>query len=471
MAALAVLLLHNLWIRPWMLDDSFISFRYADNLAAGHGPVYNIGRRVEGYTCFFWVLLLSLGRRAGFDTARASVFLGSLFAAGSVILAFLAYRFSKRFTPTNSAVAALFLGTCGVFTPWASSGMEVTLFTFLILLAVLITLRLQENPGGAVWAPAGLIYVLVALARPEGALVSGILILQLFLNAGTRIMALKALLVFCVIYLPYFYWRWNYYGHLFPNTFYAKVGSTGNQVLRGLRYAAGFVIVVLPLVLLCIIGLRKTVGLRQIFCLIALYTLYVILVGGDIMPAFRFFTPVLPLMCLLAAVAAENPAERRRTVLVTVLVVVFNLLQIRYSGSIHDHILEDTVAIDGKEAGVWLREHVPSDCVLATNTAGSVPYYSKLQTIDMLGLNDEHIAHRQIPWIGTGPAGHEKGDGAYVLSQKPDIIQFGSSLGDSQPRFLSDQELWRIPQFHREYEMRLHLLPSGKSLILFERRQ
>jgi hypothetical protein len=28
-------------------DDVFITLRYAANLAAGHGPVYNIGERVE----------------------------------------------------------------------------------------------------------------------------------------------------------------------------------------------------------------------------------------------------------------------------------------------------------------------------------------------------------------------------------------------------------------------------------------
>jgi arabinofuranosyltransferase len=33
-------------------DDSFISFRYAQNLAWGHGLVFNPGEQVEGYTNF-----------------------------------------------------------------------------------------------------------------------------------------------------------------------------------------------------------------------------------------------------------------------------------------------------------------------------------------------------------------------------------------------------------------------------------
>ena len=40
-------------------DDAFISLRYAANLAAGLGPVFNPGERVEGYTCPAWVFALA----------------------------------------------------------------------------------------------------------------------------------------------------------------------------------------------------------------------------------------------------------------------------------------------------------------------------------------------------------------------------------------------------------------------------
>ncbi|MGD2207611.1 MAG: hypothetical protein PVH17_12630, partial [Anaerolineae bacterium] len=43
---------------PLTVDDAYISFRYSDNLARGHGLVWNIGQDpVEGYTNFLWVLL------------------------------------------------------------------------------------------------------------------------------------------------------------------------------------------------------------------------------------------------------------------------------------------------------------------------------------------------------------------------------------------------------------------------------
>ena len=46
--------------RASVIDDAYISFRYAKNLAEGNGLVYNIGQRVEGYTNFLWTLLIAL---------------------------------------------------------------------------------------------------------------------------------------------------------------------------------------------------------------------------------------------------------------------------------------------------------------------------------------------------------------------------------------------------------------------------
>ncbi|HSP07894.1 MAG TPA: hypothetical protein VLR94_12000 [Acidobacteriota bacterium] len=470
-AALAVLLLHNLAIRPWMLDDAFISFRYAENLASGNGPVYNVGERVEGYTCFLWVALLALGNRAGFHTPAAAQWLGCLFAAACVLLAFQAHRITRRVTPMDSTVTALLLGTCGAFTPWAISGMEVTLFAFLALLSMLLCMKVNDEPASGTALLLGAALALLSLTRPEGLLFTGILLTDALVGSKRRSFLIAAA-TFAVIFVPYFLWRYTYYGYLLPNTFYAKVGSTANQAVRGLRYTFRFIIAALPIIVAFLASTRTSwgAGFRSGVLVILSYTAYVIVVGGDIMPAFRFFAPVLPILCLIAASSICRITTERTVRLVILLTVAYNLFQIFYNPEIRDYILTDTVAADGKEAGLWLRQHARSGAVIATNTGGSLPYYSGLRSVDMLGLNDVRIAHRQIPLIGMGPAGHEKGDGAYVLSRQPDYIQFGSSLGDTIPRFLSDQELWKLPEFHRGYEMKTYRLETGKELILFERR-
>ncbi len=57
--ALAVLYVAYGLAVDYVVDDSYIAFQYAKNLAAGHGPVYIPGERVEGYTDFLWVLLVA----------------------------------------------------------------------------------------------------------------------------------------------------------------------------------------------------------------------------------------------------------------------------------------------------------------------------------------------------------------------------------------------------------------------------
>jgi hypothetical protein len=71
--------------------------------------------------------------------------------------------------------------------------------------------------------------------------------------------------------------------------------------------------------------------------------------------------------------------------------------------------------------------------------------------------------------MGSGKAGHEKGDGAYVLSRKPDIIQFGSTWGSRAPVFVGDHELAESPDFVRDYRLEQHPLGSGQVLRFYRR--
>ncbi len=162
-----------------MLDDSFISFRYAENLVSGHGLVYNPGEIVEGYTCFLWVILLAIGTAIGIPAPLFSQILGSLLLIGTVLLIFYAYRFIKSIDSNTSAAAALFLGTCGIFGPWASSGMEVGMFTFLLLFSILLYIHAGEASNGKrSFALLGILLGTLAMTRPEGILICSILLMD-----------------------------------------------------------------------------------------------------------------------------------------------------------------------------------------------------------------------------------------------------------------------------------------------------
>ncbi len=471
---LAVLVIHNFLISPWMLDDAFISFRYSENFANGDGLVFNVGERVEGYTTFLWVFLLGIGHWLGMETVSLARVLAWMCVLGSIGLVAYSYKFAERVTKTESAVAIVLLCTCGIYTPWPSSGMEVTLFGLLILTT--LALYSSKNAFGPTkqYVIAGISATLLVMTRPEGILLVAIL----GLHAAYRFLVHKDrtlvwfVVSFAVIYGAYFVWRYSYYGYLLPNTFYAKVGSSGDQLLRGLEYLKGMGILIWPMVLLAVVALWRSTRegallLRLSTAYLLVHVIYIWLVGGDCMPAFRFIAPLLPLLAILAAVGVMAISKMKAAAGLVVLVVAFNLYQMLYAFSITGHIKADKVAVRGKEVGLWLKKNLPSGSLIATNTAGTIPYYSKLPVVDMLGLNDVTIAHRAVADMGAGLAGHEKGDGAYVLARNPAVIQFHSSVGRLKPSFRSDRELFELPEFHRKYHAVEVIIPSLEEIAVF----
>lgn len=483
LAALLVLLVHSLFIQPWMLDDAFIFCRYAENWAGGHGPVYNPGERVEGYTSFLWLVLLTMGHRLGADTVLLAKALGGLFALGCIVLVWRAPRWLPQIAPRTAAIATLWLGTFGVFTPWAVSGMEVTLFAFLLTLSVLLQAGAIDRAADGRGVPAGdlgrgALGALLAMTRPEGLLVFALLCAHVARRHRARAAAMAG--GCAVLFAPYFAWRRAYYGFLLPNTFYAKVGGSAAQLWRGCGYTGRFAIAAAPLLVLILAAVAsrrwsKSAGrFGPVLLLLAAYAGFVLVVGGDVMPASRFFAPLAPLLALTAAVALASLLRPRGAALAAALVTGYGLFGILRLPDIHDRIRDDRVAEIGATVGLWLRQTADPAAVLATNTAGSIPYYSGLRTIDMFGLTDAHIAHRAMPRLGHGIAGHEKYDGRYVLSRRPDIIQFASSLGAEAPAFPGDKEIWASRDFQENYVLASYGLigPAGGFTIhLYERQE
>jgi hypothetical protein len=481
---LTVLALHTRSVQPWTLDDAYISMRYAEHFAQGKGIVFNEGEHSEGYTTFLWVLLLGIGNFLGAPMEPLAKGMGFFFCAATMLLLSISHWIAPRLNAQVAALATILCGTTGVFTVWSMSGMEVPLVAFCCTLATLLHLRAREAaPEGETphqrWTIAcSLACVLATMSRPEAGLVFLAFFIDRFiLSIRRRDMDFFIFgLVFSAVYLPYFAWRFWYYGHLLPNTFYAKVGDNAAQITRGWNYVNKFLITGFSVAAPAAAGLLVSLalarryggGILTIAGLLSVHTVYVVMVGGDVMLASRFFATVLPLFALLGACVVGLGMSRPREILVaTALIVALNVFQMA-----NDPYIKATggVGFNGAKVGRWLQEHAAPDTLIATNTAGSIPFFSKLPAIDTLGLTDETIAHRYLPNVGRGTPGHEKGDGKYVLSRKPDIIQFGSASGRAEPSFLGDKEVHASPEFRRDYVLRTYRLPDGMLVRLHIRK-
>ncbi|MBI4516667.1 MAG: glycosyltransferase family 39 protein [Deltaproteobacteria bacterium] len=492
----------------YVADDSFITFRYVKHFVAGQGIVYNPGERVEGYTNFLWLLLLS-----GFawmvpagDLLLAAQILGVACGAAVILLLLLASRHLHRQAGPFALVAGALLAFNASFCAWSTGGLETTLFALLVFGSVYAYATALES--GRNLTGAGMLFALAALTRPEGVLLYAVASAHLLwttVRGGKQQTSARLLawaLGFAAIYAPYYVWRLSYYGYPFPNTFYAKVGSGFEQYRRGARYLVDYLkwdgALVLPFLLVLLLQRKRPHLVNVCLAVVAAQFTYIVYVGGDGLAFFRFVACVGPLLCLLAqegftgaygrCAARVRPAHGRwlrwaATGLLAVAlsfearqtlgVVLFPAAHRWYepqsgltfpgTGSDHRYLWFDNYFVDRlKIAAQWLETHAPPGAVIAATPAGAIGYHTTHNVIDMLGLNDVHIAHRQPANVGAGRAGHEKGDGAYVLARSPDYILLGNVAvlphpiadGEMAGKLVqrSEREIWAAADFHQRYE-------------------
>lgn len=111
----------------------------------------------------------------------------------------------------------------------------------------------------------------------------------------------------------------------------------------------------------------------------------------------------------------------------------------------------------------------PTD-VIAVNAAGAIPYFAERPAIDMLGLNDVHIAHRgQVS--PNAPAGHKRSDANYILERRPAFIVLSPIVEEGQPlvrgrNLPSIEALLANDELTRDYmRVRINALSSHEVIL------
>jgi len=448
------------YARGELVDDAFIFFRYAANVLAGHGVVFNPGERVEGYTSALWLMSLIVTGVAHVDPELAVRVLGSLLAvAGVIVTARFPVASEARGDRWGAWGAAALLALSQPYHLWAVHGLETAMFTLLVALGVRGDVR--DMRRGATASATPLWHCLAALTRPEGALFFVMHLVRRVASATTareRLAAFRSCVPFAATVGVQIALRFAYYGDVVPNTFHTKVGFTPAVAARGLAYAGGFFVDWRASIFLLLIpafwAARARRDLRYVSSVCAVYVAAIIAEGGDAFPAFRFLVPILPMIYLLVAEGASTlvPLAARWTTprvapwCVGVLVAALAIPHVQQGFVEAREEVEGANAFTGamKEVGRALRDRVAPGTVIALNPVGAVPYFSELRTIDMLGLTDRHIANTTPADLGEGQSGHEKGDGRYVLERRPDLILLGNVfLTDQRPASL-DRMVWPV---------------------------
>jgi len=415
------------------LDDAYIHYRFADNLAHGRGFAFNPGEPTPGSTSPLWVMLLAAGELAGLDPILTSKILGAL---AFVACAWLSGRMALRLMG-NHTLARLLAVTTGVLVAlsgrmiWAAlSGMETVAFAALTLLALD---RLIDRPLDV---PTSALLGLAALLRPEGYLLFFFVIVLSLLSPrppeANSLFVIRrsssSILAFAVIVSPYIVFSFATTGSLLPNTFHANARelTTVEYLLRYVRYAGDDNSIVLVLALL---GLSVANHDRRAWPVASWavgFPLIAALLTPNLRHHGRYSIPLIPFYMLLAVVGLRGYADRmserlaRRTVLIlSAATIVLGLIGAwRWSG-IYAADARDITQMH-VAMGRWIATNTPPDVTLALSDIGAITYLSGRRVIDIVGLVTPDI----LPAVAGKPVGLERDQAVfdYLVRHRPDVV-------------------------------------------------
>ncbi len=420
------------------LDDAWIHFVYARNALETGILHYNPGEPAAGTSSLLWVLLLALPIKLGAYPPVAAKVLGLLAQFGLALLTFFALR--KHAFAALGALGAILVCADPIAVFAALSGMEVLPYS---LLAFAATLALIQGWYRA----AGVLAGLTVIARPDGALLAGLVIVGGLVHVATtyrtsaQLRARLSHAAFWLILPPLLlglFWAYlNFHatGRFLPASFYVRAGGLAfftslpplTKIFHNLAAVGAFIGQPLQWMLYALgllwIGWRRDVRLWLLVAfpwllsiLMAEQTLQII--GGTFL-GHRYIVPALPFFLFVqllgAAFVVELLLEKRvlhRTyrkrylpgiaAVATLLLLVgdprvaprhLERQRTEYARACHE-IQSMQVTI-----GKWLATRAAPGARIGTYDAGAIAFFSGRETIDILGLNSPGVAPLSPPVI------------------------------------------------------------------------
>ncbi len=471
------------------IDDAAISMSYAENIANGHGYVYNIGgERVEGSTSFLWTCILTLAFYF-FSSPNMAILL--ITATLTFIAVWSALGITRQLAlavdaPEDSSVwvaGIAMLGAPGFFLWSTWSQMEVGLWSGLLLFFVyqLVLMLNVEGYPSPNRLGVTLVACLLPLVRPEGVAVTiGLLAVSALVGAGHRrqfflpaiaaVMSFSALLIFRILY----------FGQPWPNTFYAKVSADRLQTfVDGAKYVLSFLLQ-MPFVEIYV-GLWVLVTLWALLsswdkgrcffppaATVGGFCLCYAALGGDHFALWRFLQPLTPLLAVPAALifgqliqlTLQRSDAIARSAAARILLVGIGIMVAVLPGWMHYHqkrfdvIKEYRIAQRGVAFGTVLDQFSPKP-VIGVGPAGGIALGYNGEILDLLGLNWTEMAHANP--IKTGTRNLASFDPDVFWNRQPDIVaEFKRACEGGGFKLWSAADyfkgLYWSPQFQQAYK-------------------
>ncbi len=446
-----------------LFDDAMISMRYAAHLAGGEGLLWNAGgERVEGITNPLWTMMMAACHLLPVEPRFMSLvvqLVGALLLAANLVAV---WRIAALLSNGSRAAGIAAVVLTAFYLPlntWGLQGMEVSALALLVTLAMEHALRaLHDVRFTAV--PFVLLGV-ATMIRLDAAVPFVLMTIYLAWNDVVhrrRYLRTGLLMLVCWVVLQTGLRCW-YYGELLPNTYYLKMTGVPLlvRVTRGAYTLAKFIVTMNPLLAAAPVLLalkRRDYRLWLPLLLVAAQMCYSVYVGGDAWEWWggsnRYISIAMPGFMIALALALVRTAEGLKRWIaeagiglerlkrgVTPALVATVVLMLN---SIHGHQalgemfllappLHHADNVLNVERAELLARVTTSDAVIATCTAGTLPYFLDRPMVDILGKNDKTVA-RETAHLDSGlvrfirvTPGHQKWDYAHSIGDlHPDIV-------------------------------------------------
>jgi len=382
-------------------EDFLISLRHAENLAAGHGLVYNPGERSLGATSPLYVLLLGLLSWMGLP---ASALGKAVNTAADAVLCLAVYRWMRAAGHERAGrVAAFLVAVHPWHARWAVSGMETSLATLGGLAA------LEAFAAGRTGRAAALLGLLF-LVRWDSLLLAGTL-------AGAHLLRVRRppvreAALYAAIVAPWTLFSLWVYGTPVPTTGNAKMTVYGwrfqgqwlpqldDLAVRFLGTPGAALLTTLAVVGAARLARQGVGALGPGLAWMGIYWTAFLLSRNLLFE--WYLVPTLPVVEAAAAVGMTGLAERlrvSRSIAWTAAgLAAAGLALVSIRTCTEAQSIEENLR---KPIGLWLRAHSrPGDRVML-EPVGYIGYYSRLRVVDVVGL----VTPQVLPyWRRGSPA-------------------------------------------------------------------
>ncbi len=384
-------------------EDFYITLRYAENIAHGHGFVYNVGERVLGTTTPLYTLFLALCAWVGASPVVIGKAVNILADGALCVVVYLWLRELKL--DTAGKIAAFFIAVNPIHIRWSVSGMETSLVT---LLGAWIWLQYFRRSYVHAYIALGVLFLL----RWDSMLLGGVLTAAVVLRE--RRVPVRQLALYVVIVLPWMLFAYAYFGYVIPVTGAAKM------TVYGWRYRAEFLPVwpklfyrfagtpgYFALTLLSLAGLWLSIKQRlsALGPAIAWFLFYWITFLFSKVLLFEWYIPpTWPVYEVLSSIGFAYASQRllSKTPYQIARFVTYTSASSVYVCSVWMmySVLNEAQAYETnlrQPLGLWLKSNSkPNDRILL-EPIGYIGYYSERPILDAIGLVSPTVLRHYVP--------------------------------------------------------------------------